>query len=114
MTVSAAVLAGGFMGSKASAVAIAAIAGIAVAAVVYAVAIIVSRRQGRLDRRLAGYEPLRADQGEHTDLAADNKMIAGAVDMTRDIAERAGVLLKVEHALEQADLPLRAPELLFY
>jgi tight adherence protein B len=48
------------------------------------------------------------------DLSTDSKVVAGAVEVTRDIAARAGVLLKVEHALEQADLPLRAPELMFY
>ena len=109
-----AVVASGFVGSKASAILIALVAGVAVAAIVFAVSIVVSRRQGRLDRRLAGYEIARADHGEHADLAADNRMVAGAVEMTRDIAERAGVLLKVEHALEQADLPVRAPEMLFY
>ncbi len=105
----------GFIGSEASAVAIAAVAGIAVAALVVVVFVVVSRHQGRIERRLAGYERVMATPGsDGMDLSADTRMVATAVEMTRDLAERAGVLMKVEHALEQADLPLRAPEVLFY
>jgi tight adherence protein B len=91
-------------------------AGIAVAAVVVIAAFAVSKRQRSLERTLAGYEPASTQphKSDLVDLSTDNKMVAGAVEVTRDIAERAGVLMKVEHALEQADLPLRAPEIMFY
>ncbi|HEY3834635.1 MAG TPA: type II secretion system F family protein [Acidimicrobiia bacterium] len=108
-------LLGAFVGSKASAVLIAVLAGVAVAAAVAVIAIVVSKRQRRLERTLAGYDRIgQTKGGDLVDFSTDNKMVAGAVEMTRDIAERAGVLLKVEHMLEQADLPLRAPEALFY
>ena len=105
-----------FVGSKASAIVIAALAGVAVAAVVAVIAIVMSKRERGLERTLAGYTPAdpHAKGGDVVDLSTDSRMVAGAVEMTRDIAERAGVLLKVEHMLEQADLPLRAPEVLFY
>jgi tight adherence protein B len=37
-----------------------------------------------------------------------------AVELTEEFAERQGILVKVEHALERADLPLRAAEALFF
>ena len=75
-----------------------------------------SKRERSLERTLAGYTPAatHGKGGDVVDLSTDSRMVAGAVEMTRDFAERAGVLLKVEHMLEQADLPLRAPEVLFY
>ncbi len=119
MKPAALVLADSFIGSRGSQILLAALAALAAGALAVAISIVVSKHQGRLERRLAGYEPegglTRPMQaGDFVDFATDNKMVHGAVEMTRDFATRAGVLMKVEHALEQADLPLRSAELLFY
>jgi tight adherence protein B len=102
-----------FMGSDASRLLIAGLAGLAMAALVIALAVVFGKRQARLERRLAGYElPDHADRPE-ADATADS-MVQQAVDMTEKFAGRTGVLAKVELLLQQADLPIRPAELLFY
>ena len=108
-----------FLGSGASRYVIVACAGLGAAALAMMTTVILSKRQGRLERRLAGYDALGAapkpmSQAEVFDLSSDNKMVTSAVDMTRDLANRAGILTKVELYLEQAAVPLRPAELLFY
>ena len=108
-----------FLGSSASRYLVVACAGIGAGSLGVLLMFIVSKRQGRIERRLAGYEPLAnavkpMSQGEAFDLSSDSKMVTSAVDMTRDLASRAGILTKLELYLEQAAVPLRPAELLFY
>ena len=55
-----------------------------------------------------GYEP-----DAHTTFA-DSALMQRAVDFTAKIAEERGVLARVESMMEQADVPLRAAEALFF
>jgi len=48
------------------------------------------------------------------DLAPDTKVVAHALELTRDFATRTGLLAKTELLLEQADVPIRPAEFLFY
>jgi tight adherence protein B len=77
------------------------------------VGVLVGRREAALERRLAGYE--RAPEVVAND---DGKAITPgvqqAVDLTSRLAERTGILTKVERALERGDVPIRAGELIFY
>ena len=53
--------------------------------------------------------------GEAADGAlAQTALLQRAVELTEEFAERQGFLVKVERALERADLPLRAAEALFF
>jgi tight adherence protein B len=56
--------------------------------------------------------PIIDDQAENA--LAQTAFLQRAVEMTEDFAERQGFLSKVEHALERADLPLRAAEAMFF
>ncbi len=91
---------------------------VATVALVIAVSVILSKRQGRIERRLAGYEgsaaAASAGRSDLLDLAPETDVVARAVDFTRGVAARAGLLLTVEHYLEQADVPLRSAEVIFY
>lgn len=106
----------GFIGSAGSRVLIAALFGLAIAGLTVALAIVFSKRQAALERRLAGYELPEfatrptADAGS----APETSVVQQAVEFTEKVADRAGVLAKTELLLQQADLPLRPAELLFY
>jgi tight adherence protein B len=88
---------------------------LAVAAAVYAVASSIVRENRRLDRVLQpysdGYVAAGDDDGERM---ATSAILQRAVEMTGDFAERRGFLERVEDRLEQANLPLRAAEALFF
>ena len=86
----------------------------AAAAIGIAITFVLSKRFGSIERRLAGYEPLGnsdaarpMSQHDVFDLSSDSKVVTNAVDKTRELAERAGVLTKVELFLEQANVPMR-------
>ena len=93
----------------------------AVFALGVAVLISTADRGSRLERRLADYAPdrdpvvdanpleLRPDQQ-----LAETKVMQRMVGLTGRLADRAGLLTRTEEALEQADLPLRPPEALFF
>lgn len=78
-------------------------------------------RRGGLEARLgeltpAAYEAVpepvphqRADQG-----FAETAVLKRMVGITGRLADRAGLLSRTEDALEQADLPLRPPEAIFF
>jgi tight adherence protein B len=86
------------------------------AALVVSVAVVFGRRQARLERRLAGYEVADAASRPEANAgnAPDSSVVQQAVDITEQIAGRTGVLARVELMLQQADLPIRPAELLFY
>jgi tight adherence protein B len=58
-------------------------------------------------------EPGMVDDDENEGFA-QTALMQRAVAITEDIATRQGILVKVEKSLEQADLPLRAAEALFF
>lgn len=88
--------------------------GIAVALAVVAVASLASKDESSLDHMLQQYtEPGMAQGGEEQGYA-QTAFVQRAVELTGEIAESRGVLVKVEAMLEQADLPLRAAEALFF
>ncbi len=72
-----------------------------------------------LERRLGGYgheeKPAAAPpttQGDGS--GAETRLVQDMAALTGRLAERVGLLNRVEHKLEQADLPLRPPEALFF
>jgi tight adherence protein B len=86
---------------------------LATATLVTAVAVLAGREQPALERRLAGYD--KAAPGNTAEPSGpETAVIQQAVDFTENIARRAGILQRVERALEQSDLPIRASELVFY
>src|SRR5262249_28368305 len=92
----------------------------AVLALGFAIALMTGERRGRLEMRLGELmreptldEPV--DEIVPRDQAlAETALMQRMVGLTGRLAERAGVLARTEAALEQADVPLRPPEALFF
>src|SRR5205823_14647163 len=102
-----------FIGSSGSRVLIAVLTGAAAALLVFAVTVLLGRRQAKVERQLAGYElvdPTAASDGD----APETAVVQQAMAMATRVADRAGLLTKTEQLLERADMPVRAAELLFY
>lgn len=80
----------------------------------YAVVGLVTRSDESLNAVLRPYSegPLPTDVDEGA--LAQTAILQRAVELTEEFAERQGFLVKVERALERADLPLRAAEALFF
>jgi tight adherence protein B len=85
----------------------------AAAAMTGAVGVLLGRREAALERRLAGYEPM-PEMAPTQDGGPSLAPVQQAVELTSRLAQRTGVLAKVEQALERGDVPMRAGELLFY
>jgi tight adherence protein B len=93
--------------------AIVALAALATAGLVGSAGVLLGRREAALERRLAGYE--RVDSAEAANESGpETAVVQQAVEYANRLASSAGVLEKIEQALERADLPVRAGELLFY
>jgi tight adherence protein B len=96
---------------------VAVFAAVAAAGLAASLTVVFGRRQARIERRLAGYE---LDDRPNRPVAptsatfADTKMVQQAVGITGRLADRAGILARTEILLEQADVPLRPAEVLFY
>jgi tight adherence protein B len=90
----------------------------AVMMIVWAVATMVLPDENNLTSRLEAYdesfgaEPSEFDQPQESSVSVP--IIQKAVDFTGEMAERRGVLDKVEVMLERANMPLRAPEAMFF
>lgn len=96
-------------------VAAVAVGGLAVALAVVAIATMVSKDESGLEQMLQQYtEPRTADPDEEDGGMVQTAFLQRAVEMTEDIATKQGLLVKIESKLEQADLPLRAAEALFF
>ena len=114
------VIASAFIGSSGSRLLIAVLTAGAAGLLVVAVTVLFGRSQAKVERQLAGYEiPDGAEPGPVPSGAAgvnepETAMVQQAVAFTSRFAERTGLMARTEIMLEQADLPLRAGELLFY
>jgi tight adherence protein B len=91
----------------------------AVMMLVWAVAMMVLPDENDLTRRLEVYdETFGAEPSEFDDPIEESSVsvpiIKKAVEFTGEMADRRGVLDKVEVMLERANLPLRAPEAMFF
>ena len=103
-------------------VAYSALTAAAVFALAVAMLISTEDRRSRLERRLADYSPENtpvADDDNPLELRgeqqfAETRVMQRMVGLTGRLADRAGLLTRTEEALEQADLPLRPPEALFF
>jgi tight adherence protein B len=80
-------------------------------------------RRGKIERRLGELLQEPKADGEDDDddtlvprdqTLAETAVMQRMVGLTGRLAERAGLLQRTEDALEQADLPLRPPEALFF
>jgi tight adherence protein B len=88
-----------------------------------AVVLMTGDRRGRIERRLGVLLEEPTPEGEEEDdsfvpkgdqALAETALLQRMVGITGQLAERAGLLTRTEDALEQADLPLRPPEALFF
>ena len=70
-------------------------------------------RRSDLEKRLAGFAGDDGDGESPADHEPESGLVQDMVSLTGRMAERIGVLNRVEDKLEQADLPLRPPEALF-
>ena len=91
-----------------------AIAGVAVALVVYSVVMLVTKDTTKLDSMLRPYADDVGEEETEEGALAQTAFLQRAVEFTGDLAERQGFLTKVEASLERANLPLRAAEALFF
>lgn len=87
---------------------------VAVGGAAYAIGTSVVSDRPRLDRVLQPYSDGFVAPDEDEDRLATSAVLQRAVELTGDFAERRGILKRVEDALEQANLPLRAAEALFF
>jgi tight adherence protein B len=78
--------------------------------------LIFARRESSIEDRLAIYtDPGAAESSSSpANRLAENGLVQMAVRLTSRFAERGGLLVKVEDMLEQANLPLRPAEALFF
>jgi tight adherence protein B len=94
-------------------IAILIIVALAAAAIAATFGVLFGQKQASVERQLAGYDKpdgtLTAPAG-----GPETAIVQRGVDFASGIAERTGVLERVDRALEQADLPVRGAELVFY
>jgi tight adherence protein B len=92
-----------------------ALAALAAGILGFALLLIFGGREQSIDDRLGVYAGSGLDDSAAPAAQlAENNLIRRAVGLTSKMAERGNVLVKVEALLEQANLPLRAPEALFF
>jgi tight adherence protein B len=95
------------------------LAGATAAMLAVALLQIFGKRPDTLQNRLSPYAALKPDDDETAGASAgasfvESGLIRRAVGLTSKMAGRGDLLLKVEHLLEQANLPLRPAEALFF
>jgi len=88
----------------------------AAALLVFALFVIFLKDNDSLDTRLSPYDvaPAPDDPTAPGVSFAQSGLVQRAVGLTSKVANRGDLLLKVEHLLEQANLPLRPAEALFF
>lgn len=107
------------LGGGLAKVVIALLAAASLTAVVVAILLVVVKNKSddEAQERLRGFALTVAakDEGDGGDVQlTDTRLLQQAADLTGRLAARAGVLERTERALEQADMPLRPPEALFF
>jgi tight adherence protein B len=80
----------------------------------FALASLAGRTDESLTAVLRPYAEGPQEEDEHDGALAQTAILQRAVELTEEFAERQGFLVKVERALERADLPLRAAEAMFF
>ena len=113
----AVILGEAFVGSPGSRLLIAGLAAAAAGGLVASLAVVFGKGQARVERRIAGYERIDIASSPVSPREvglAETSVVQQAVQLTGAFAERTGLLVRTERFLEQADLPLRAAEVLFY
>jgi len=70
-------------------------------------------RRSDLEKRLTGFAGDEADAEFEADREVESNLMQDMVSLTGRMADRIGLLNRVEDKLEQADLPFRPPEALF-
>jgi tight adherence protein B len=89
--------------------------GIAVGLGTFAFGALATKDDSGLQHMLRPYSDGPAtEEDENEGALAQTAILARAVEMTEDFAQRQGFLEKVEHMLERADMPLRAAEAMFF
>jgi tight adherence protein B len=80
-----------------------------------------NERRTTIEKRLSEIMPAEPDEldddaflARPDQVMAETKVMQRMVGITGRLADRAGLLTRTEDALEQADLPLRPPEALFF
>jgi tight adherence protein B len=91
-----------------------ALIGLAAGLLCYAIASLASSTDESLNAVLRPYSEGPVPNDEMDGQLAQTALLQRAVELTEEFAERQGFLVKVERALERADLPLRAAEALFF
>ena len=95
------------------------VASFVIAAAVFALAMTLlsmnDDNRSDLEKRLTGFAGSETDAEMERDAEndVDNGLMQDMVSFTGRMADRIGLLNRVENKLEQADLPLRPPEALF-
>ena len=96
------------------------LAGLTAGMVAFGAITIFTRREATLDDRLGAYGGMAAGpvadvpNGPSNASFVESGLVRRAVSLTSKMAERGGLLVKVERLLEQANLPLRPAEALFF
>lgn len=88
--------------------------GLAAGLLAFAVASLVTTTDESLNAVLRPYSEGPVPNDELDGALAQTALLQRAVELTEEFAERQGFLVKVERALERADLPLRAAEAMFF
>lgn len=92
-----------------------ALVGLAVGLLTWAAVSLVTSRDESLNAVLRPYaEGPIAPEDDYEGALAQTAILQRAVELTEEFAEKQGFLVKVERALERADLPLRAAEAMFF
>ncbi|MFN8036533.1 MAG: type II secretion system F family protein [Acidimicrobiia bacterium] len=92
---------------------IVALVALAVGMVAATLMVVLGNKDESVVERLERYSVPGTTVVDH-DVVAETQLVQQAVDITARIAGRTGVLGWLENALEQTDLPVRAPEALFF
>lgn len=95
------------------------LAGVTAAMLAFALLQIFGKRPDTLQNRLSPYAAAESDNDDITggppgQTYVESGLVRRAVGLTSKMAGRGDLLLKVEHLLEQANLPLRPAEALFF
>ena len=91
-----------------------ALVGLAVGLLAYAMVSLATSTDESLNAVLRPYSEGVPGDADNDGALAQTALLQRAVEITEEFAERQGFLVKVEHALERADMPLRAAEGLFF